>query len=132
MLPGSGRHWLSRRIVAPVTAFTMACILFVYSRTSIRAAKANAQRHREADGGQINWQRESQRRHGVLETPSKDPEGGKSGSIRELMGELGEQFGGGGKEGESGKRKGGGGKVGGETRAKGDERVREQWGRRSG
>lgn len=45
----------------------MACILFVYARTSIHAAKLNAQRHREADGGQINWRNESMRRHGQLE-----------------------------------------------------------------
>lgn len=57
----------SRTIVAPVAAFTMACILFVYARTSIRAAKANAQRHRDADsGGQgVNLLNESRRRHGL-------------------------------------------------------------------
>jgi hypothetical protein len=45
----------------------MACILFVYARTSIRAAKANAQRHRDADsGGQgVNLLNESRRRHGM-------------------------------------------------------------------
>ncbi|KAJ9642453.1 hypothetical protein H2199_004834 [Coniosporium tulheliwenetii] len=48
----------------------MACLLFVYSRTSIRAAKLNAQKQREADGGQISWHRESMRRHGQLETVS--------------------------------------------------------------
>ncbi|KAH8786088.1 hypothetical protein BGZ57DRAFT_756946, partial [Hyaloscypha finlandica] len=41
-------------ITAPLAAFTMATLLFVYSRTSIQAAKRNAQKHREADGGQIN------------------------------------------------------------------------------
>jgi len=45
----------------------MACLLFVYARTSIHAARLNAQRHREADGGQINWRNESLRRHGQLE-----------------------------------------------------------------
>lgn len=53
----------------PIAAFTMACILFVYTRTSIQAAKRNAQKHREADGGQINWHNESLRRHGKLEPP---------------------------------------------------------------
>lgn len=47
----------------------MAGLLFVYSRTSIQAAKRNAQKHREADGGQINWHNESLRRHGKLEPP---------------------------------------------------------------
>lgn len=47
----------------------MACILFVYTRTSIQAAKRNAQKHREADGGQINWNNESLRRHGQLDAP---------------------------------------------------------------
>ncbi len=47
----------------------MASILFVYARTSIQAAKRNAQKHREADGGQINWHNESLRRHGKLDSP---------------------------------------------------------------
>jgi hypothetical protein len=50
----------------------MATILFVYSRTSIQAAKRNAQRHREADGGQINWHNETLRRHGKLESPVEE------------------------------------------------------------
>ena len=50
----------------------MAGLLFVYSRTSIRAAKRNAQLHREADGGQISWQNENLRRHGVLKRPGSD------------------------------------------------------------
>jgi hypothetical protein len=45
----------------------MACLLFVYTRTSIQAARLNAQKHREADGGQINWGNESRRRHGQAE-----------------------------------------------------------------
>jgi hypothetical protein len=49
----------------------MAAILFVYARTSIQAAKRNAQSHREADGGQISWRNESLRRHGQLEPPEK-------------------------------------------------------------
>jgi hypothetical protein len=44
----------------------MACILYTYSVTSIRAAKRNAKLHREADGGQLDMRRESLRRHGVL------------------------------------------------------------------
>lgn len=47
----------------------MASLLYVYSRTSIRSAKRNAQQHREADGGQISWRNESLRRHGALERP---------------------------------------------------------------
>jgi len=58
-----------RTITAPLVAFTMAGLLFVYSRTSIKAAKRNAERHRMADGGQISWQNENQRRHGKLEAP---------------------------------------------------------------
>lgn len=45
----------------------MACLLFVYSRTSIHAARLNAQKHRQADGGQLNWRNESLRRHGQLD-----------------------------------------------------------------
>lgn len=48
----------------------MASILFVYCRTSILAAKRNAQKHREADGGQINWHNENLRRHGRLQSPA--------------------------------------------------------------
>ncbi|ESZ97534.1 hypothetical protein SBOR_2081 [Sclerotinia borealis F-4128] len=49
----------------------MALLLFTYTRTSIRAAKQNAQKHREADGGQINWANESMRRHGKLIVPQE-------------------------------------------------------------
>ncbi|TKX18708.1 hypothetical protein C1H76_9498 [Elsinoe australis] len=63
------RAFNSRQIVAPAAAFTMACILFVYTRTSIRAAKENAQRHRLADsGGQgLDLLNESRRRHGMVD-----------------------------------------------------------------
>ncbi|KAJ4378453.1 hypothetical protein N0V86_006156 [Didymella sp. IMI 355093] len=61
-----------RTIMAPLAAITMAGILFVYARTSIRAAKLNAQKHREADGGQISWHKESLRRHGQLERLDND------------------------------------------------------------
>lgn len=59
----------SRTIVAPAAAFTMAILLFVYSRTSIRAAKANARRHREADSGGegLSLLNEHRRRHGLAE-----------------------------------------------------------------
>lgn len=58
----------------------MATILFVYARTSIQAAKKNAQQHREADGGQINWHNESRRRHGMLAPPVEQE------SVRQLAG----------------------------------------------
>lgn len=58
--------------MAPLAALTMAGLLFVYARTSIRAAKLNAQKHREADGGQISWHKESMRRHGQLEKVDND------------------------------------------------------------
>lgn len=58
----------------------MAGILFVYTRTSIQAAKRNAQQHRDADGGQINWHNESLRRHGRLERPVEQE------SVRQLAG----------------------------------------------
>ncbi|KAI7189719.1 hypothetical protein KC343_g15167 [Hortaea werneckii] len=79
----------SRTIVAPVAAFTMACILFVYARTSIRAAKENAQRHRDADsGGQgLDLYNEQRRRHGRAERLEK---GGNT--ITELAGEARRQL----------------------------------------
>lgn len=61
----------SNTIVAPIAAITMAGLLYVYSRSSIRAAKRNAERTRTADGGQISWRNESLRRHGVLERPEE-------------------------------------------------------------
>ncbi|KAJ4319588.1 hypothetical protein N0V94_003821 [Neodidymelliopsis sp. IMI 364377] len=61
-----------RTIMAPLAALTMAGLLFVYARTSIRAAKLNAQKHREADGGQISWHKESLRRHGQLDRLDND------------------------------------------------------------
>jgi hypothetical protein len=45
----------------------MAGLLYTYSVTSIRAAKRNAQLHREADGGQLDMRKESLRRHGILD-----------------------------------------------------------------
>lgn len=58
---------LPQTMMAPLAAVTMASLLFVYTRTSIRAAKLNAQKHREADGGQISWKNESRRHHGQAE-----------------------------------------------------------------
>jgi hypothetical protein len=75
-------------IVAPLAAFTMAGLLFVYTRTSIQAAKRNAQKHREADGGQINWNNENLRRHGKLEPPVEQ------GPIKQLVGLAKEKVGG--------------------------------------
>lgn len=57
----------------------MAGLLFVYSRSSIYAAKRNAERHRAADGGQISWYNENQRRHGALKRPEE------TNSIRQLI-----------------------------------------------
>jgi hypothetical protein len=53
--------------MAPMVAFTMAALLFVYTRTSIRAAKISAQRHREAGGSHIDWGREDRNRRGQLD-----------------------------------------------------------------
>jgi hypothetical protein len=70
--------------MAPLAALTMASLLFIYARTSIRAAKLNAQKHREADGGQISWHKESMRRHGMAERLDDD-----RGTFKEaLMGDM--------------------------------------------
>lgn len=76
----------SRTIVAPAAAFTMAILLFVYARTSIRAAKANAQRHRDADtgGGGLSLLAEHRRRHGKAEKV----EGTGGGIVAELGREV--------------------------------------------
>ncbi|KAF2155574.1 hypothetical protein K461DRAFT_77124 [Myriangium duriaei CBS 260.36] len=74
----------SRHIVAPAAAFTMACLLFVYTRTSIRAAKTNAQRHRDADSGGegLNLLAESRRRHGLSDKVEH------GGTVRQLGEQL--------------------------------------------
>jgi hypothetical protein len=73
-----------RTVMAPLAALTMASLLFIYARTSIRAAKLNAQKHREADGGQISWHKESMRRHGMAERLDDD-----RGTFKEaLMGDM--------------------------------------------
>jgi len=65
----------------------MATLLFVYSRTSIQAAKRNAQKHREADGGQINWHNESLRRHGQMAPPiEQEPLKQLAGLAKESIG----------------------------------------------
>ena len=61
----------ARAVVAPIAAITMAALLYVYARSSIHAAKRNAARHRAADGGQVSWYNESQRRHGLMERPEE-------------------------------------------------------------
>lgn len=62
----------------------MALLLFVYARTSIRAAKANAQRYRDADSGGegLSLLNESRRRHGV----DKKLENG--GIVKQLAGQV--------------------------------------------
>ena len=62
----------------------MTVIFYVYARTSISAAKRNAQRHREADGGQINWANENRRLHGQMDRP----DGGDTGPARGLVEEV--------------------------------------------
>lgn len=88
----------SRTIAAPLAAFTMACLLFVYARTSIRAAKENARRVREADtGGEgLSLLAEHRRRHGK----GSEVEGTGGGTVVELSRQLM-----GRKKGEEGKDK---------------------------
>ncbi|KAI1402042.1 hypothetical protein F4819DRAFT_299946 [Hypoxylon fuscum] len=43
-----------RTIMAPAAAFTMACLLFTYTRTSMREAKRNAQHERDQRRHQSN------------------------------------------------------------------------------
>nr|POE96879.1 hypothetical protein CFP56_79097 [Quercus suber] len=89
----------ARTIVAPAAAFTMALLLFVYTRTSIRAAKENAQRHRDADtgGGGIDLVKENRRRHGLGERIE-----GRGNTVVELAGEVKKEIL--GQKGEAGMR----------------------------
>ncbi|KAG9234809.1 hypothetical protein BJ875DRAFT_483830 [Amylocarpus encephaloides] len=87
--PRNMKHNLTgRKVTSPIAALTMAILLFVYARTSIQAAKRNAQKHREADGGQINWHNESLRRHGKLEPPEQQ------GTVSQIVGLAKENVGG--------------------------------------
>ncbi|KAK0720888.1 hypothetical protein B0H67DRAFT_206972 [Lasiosphaeris hirsuta] len=50
--PARNRHGERQHqstVVAPLAAFTMACVLFAYTRSSIQAAKLNAKIHRDAE-----------------------------------------------------------------------------------
>ena len=88
-----------RKVYGPFVAFTMTGMLYVYSRSSIQAAKRNAARHREADGGQISWQNENLRRHGKLERPAEEgfvkevlkTANGKVGEVKGLTEGIGER-----------------------------------------
>ena len=79
------RPFNARTAIAPAAAFTMACILFVYSTTSIRAAKENARRYRQRDtGGEgLSLLEESRRRHGLV-----DKREGEKGVVGEIAGQL--------------------------------------------
>lgn len=57
-------------VLAPVFTVIFASLIYVYTRTTVAAAKENARRSREADGGSISWRREGMRRHGTLERPA--------------------------------------------------------------
>ncbi|KAK0652988.1 hypothetical protein B0T16DRAFT_407190 [Cercophora newfieldiana] len=46
-----------RTVMAPLAAFTMACVLFAYTRSSIQTAKLNAKIHREAQQREISEER---------------------------------------------------------------------------
>lgn len=88
----------------------MACILFVYSTTSIRAAKENARRYREKDtGGEgLSLIEENRRRHGM---------GGKREGEKGTLGEIAGQL--------FGKKEGEEDRVGGErARSEEEERLR--------
>ncbi|KAF8418565.1 hypothetical protein EV426DRAFT_707693 [Tirmania nivea] len=91
----SSRKLTGRNLTMPFAAITMATLLFIYTRSSIHAAKANAALHREADGGQISWKKQSLRQHGILEAPTKknpDPVGSAldrlAGSVPQEKGKV--------------------------------------------
>lgn len=57
----------TRGLTTVIGASSVFILYFVYSRSSVQAAKRDAARQRAADGGQISWRNESLRRHGVME-----------------------------------------------------------------
>ncbi|KAI4208590.1 MAG: hypothetical protein LQ346_000100 [Caloplaca aetnensis] len=59
----------TRGLTTAVSAVTVIALFFAYSRSATQAAKRDAVRHRVADGGQISWRNENQRRHGLLSRP---------------------------------------------------------------
>lgn len=69
--PGKPRPSSLGRRAGPLLPIMSALLLgttfYIYSTTTVSAAKENARRAREADGGHISWRREGMRRHGQLE-----------------------------------------------------------------
>jgi hypothetical protein len=106
----------------------MAILLYTYSVTSIRAAKVNAQRHREADGGQLNMRNEMYRQRGWIDRPSSDrPSSDRELILAGLKGDKGDGKGKGKGEGA----KGGAGKetVAEKEKREGEEKLAEARGR---
>lgn len=101
----------------------MAILLYTYSVTSIRAAKVNAQRHREADGGQLNMRNEMYRQRGWIDRPSSDRELILAG----LKGDKGDGKGKG--KGEGAKGGVGKGTVAEKEKREGEEKLAEARGR---
>ncbi|BFZ56152.1 hypothetical protein PYCC9005_003194 [Savitreella phatthalungensis] len=54
-----------RTVMAPVAAFSMACIVYAYTRSSIHAAKMEVADRRRKDGGGLDLRRESLRKRGL-------------------------------------------------------------------
>ncbi|KAL9081431.1 MAG: hypothetical protein Q9159_007313 [Coniocarpon cinnabarinum] len=90
--PKSRLQFRPRLLIAPLSALLLGSMIFVYSRTTVAAAKENARRAREADGGSISWRREGMRRHGRLDKVEERTLWGQFMAERE------------GKEGKEGRR----------------------------
>lgn len=55
----------ARTLTAPIAAFTMACIVFAYTRSSIHSAKMSVSERRRQDGGAVDLRREGLRQRGI-------------------------------------------------------------------
>jgi hypothetical protein len=80
--------------MVPMAAFTMAGIVIVYIRSSIRAAKLNVEKRKEEGGGRVDWGLQSQRNHGLAEridtvTTKKEAMFGQSKATKEKRDENG-------------------------------------------
>ncbi|KAF2278079.1 uncharacterized protein EI97DRAFT_466170 [Westerdykella ornata] len=63
---------VGRNLIVPGSVVILAGLFYVYSRTAVLAAKLNAKKHREADGGQISWSNQSLRNHGQRASVADD------------------------------------------------------------
>lgn len=75
----------ARTLTAPIAAFTMACIVFAYTRSSIHSAKMSVSERRRQDGGAVDLRREGLRQRGIDVSEMTKGESREEEQIREAI-----------------------------------------------